>query len=78
VGAIRTFVAIDIPSPVRKALAAVQHRFLPLDLKASWVRPDNVHLTLKFTYGLTVCLDLFTNGLSIRTPILCLRIRTAS
>lgn len=47
-GAIRTFVAIDIPSPVQKTLAAVQHRFLPLDLKASWVRPDHVHLTLKF------------------------------
>ncbi len=29
-------------------IAAVQRRFLPLDLKASWVRPENVHLTLKF------------------------------
>lgn len=46
--AIRTFVAIDIPSPARKVIAAVQRRFLPLDLKASWVRPENVHLTLKF------------------------------
>ncbi len=46
--AIRTFVAIDIPSPARQVIAAVQRRFLPLDLKASWVRPENVHLTLKF------------------------------
>ena len=46
--AIRTFVAIDIPSPARKVIAAVQRRFLPLDLKASWVRPENIHLTLKF------------------------------
>lgn len=46
--AIRTFVAIDIPSPARKVIAAVQRRFLPLDLKATWVRPENVHLTLKF------------------------------
>lgn len=40
--------AIEIPPPARKVIAAVQRRFEPLDLKASWVRPENVHLTLKF------------------------------
>jgi len=29
-------------------MAEAQRRFLPLDLKASWVRPDKIHLTLKF------------------------------
>lgn len=46
--ALRLFLAIDIPPQVRETIATIQNRFKTLGLKASWVRPDNIHLTLKF------------------------------
>ncbi len=45
---IRSFLAVEIPAVVRRAIAssvAVWRRQLP---RASWVRPDHLHLTLKF------------------------------
>jgi 2'-5' RNA ligase len=45
---LRLFLAIDIPPAARDALAGVQKAFQSLDLKAAWVPPANVHLTLKF------------------------------
>lgn len=47
-GALRTFIAIDIPPWVKEQIAGIQNRFKSLDLNASWVRPENIHLTLKF------------------------------
>ncbi len=44
----RTFIAIDIPPSVVKAITVIQNRFKSLGLHASWVRPGNIHLTLKF------------------------------
>ena len=43
-----TFIALDIPPSVEKAIAVIQNRFKSLGLHASWVRPGNIHLTLKF------------------------------
>jgi len=48
VDAIRTFVAIELPPAPRDILTAVQNRLQSLDLHASWVRPDKIHLTLRF------------------------------
>jgi len=45
---LRLFVALNFPAPVRQALwqtvAPVRERGLPV----KWVRPDGIHLTLKF------------------------------
>jgi len=45
---LRLFLAIDIPSEIREELTKIQNHFKSLSLSASWVRPDNIHLTLKF------------------------------
>jgi 2'-5' RNA ligase len=45
---IRAFVAIDLPASVVEAIARAQNRLKPLGLDATWVKPYNVHLTLKF------------------------------
>lgn len=44
----RAFIAIDLPHPVRAALAGVQASFQSLCPDARWARPEGIHLTLKF------------------------------
>ena len=44
----RLFIAIDIPAKIREGLTKIQNHCKSLDLNASWVRPGNIHLTLKF------------------------------
>ncbi len=44
----RAFIAIDLPDPVRAALAKAQESFRRLCSDARWTRPDGIHLTLKF------------------------------
>ncbi len=46
--AVRLFLAIDIPPRAREIITALQNRFKPLGFNASWVAPENVHLTLQF------------------------------
>lgn len=48
VEAIRLFVAISIPPEVLKVLIDIQNRLKKLDLDVKWVKPENIHLTLKF------------------------------
>lgn len=45
---IRSFVAIELPQAVVSLLAKVQQDLKSLRLKAGWVQPQNIHLTLKF------------------------------
>lgn len=45
---IRTFVAIEIPDGIRSKLAELQSELKPLGGRVSWVKVDNIHLTLKF------------------------------
>lgn len=46
---LRLFVAIELPPEVRQALARVQDDLRGRDLgKLRWVRPEAIHLTLKF------------------------------
>jgi 2'-5' RNA ligase len=47
-GMLRAFVAVEMPGPVRKALEEVQSGLKQLNIRARWVRPENIHLTLKF------------------------------
>lgn len=55
---IRTFVAIELDEEIRKAIAGTQRqvqeqlmkqlRHTASDVRVQWVRPDSIHLTLKF------------------------------
>ncbi|THB73812.1 MAG: hypothetical protein D3926_23095, partial [Desulfobacteraceae bacterium] len=46
---IRAFIAIDLPAQVITDLDQLQQQIRRnLDIKASWPRPGNIHLTLKF------------------------------
>jgi 2'-5' RNA ligase len=44
----RAFIAIDLPETVRLFLAEVQEALKSYGLSIKWVRPQNIHLTLKF------------------------------
>ena len=44
----RAFIAIELSSEVRAALAAAVGALARCTAKVKWVEPDNVHLTLKF------------------------------
>ena len=46
--AIRLFVAISVPPEVLSILTDIQNRLKKLGLDAKWVKPENIHLTLKF------------------------------
>jgi 2'-5' RNA ligase len=45
---IRSFIAIELPEAVGSLLGKVQQDLRALRLRAGWVRPQNIHLTLKF------------------------------
>jgi 2'-5' RNA ligase len=45
---IRTFIAIDLPDPVRQAISKTQEKLRRTGLGIRWVRPQGIHLTLKF------------------------------
>lgn len=44
----RAFIAIDLPEKVKTSISSLQNNLKELNLSAKWVRPDNIHLTLKF------------------------------
>ncbi len=44
----RTFIAVNVPPAVLDTITRIQNRFKSLGLHASWVKPGNIHLTLKF------------------------------
>lgn len=46
--ALRTFIAFNVPPAVLDTITRIQTRFKSLGLHASWVKPGNIHLTLKF------------------------------
>jgi 2'-5' RNA ligase len=45
---IRTFIALELPPAVTSLLHKVQQELKRLKIRARWVRPENIHLTLKF------------------------------
>ena len=45
---IRCFIAIEIPETIQNQLARIQRTLRNQIPKASWVKPGNIHLTLKF------------------------------
>ncbi len=44
----RLFIAVNLSSEVRERLAAVQDRLRRAQADVSWVRAENIHVTLKF------------------------------
>lgn len=49
----RCFIAIDLPEEARKELEKIQEQLKSPDTKAKWVKPEQIHLTLKFLGELT-------------------------
>ena len=45
---IRTFVAIELPPKIIASIDNIQESFRSYGFKVRWVRPKNIHLTLKF------------------------------
>lgn len=45
---IRTFVCIDIPESIKERIEKLQRDLRRIDAQISWVKPANIHLTLKF------------------------------
>ena len=45
---IRTFVAIPLPESIITFIRKLQDGIRDYGFKARWVRPENIHLTLKF------------------------------
>jgi len=45
---VRLFVALEIPARVRENLAALLASLRAISREPRWVRPDNLHVTLKF------------------------------
>ncbi len=44
----RLFVALDLPNPVRYAIAELIAKLQPKSRSARWIKPENLHITLKF------------------------------
>jgi len=44
----RLFVAVHLPDAIKARLGAVQDQLRAAQAEVSWVRPGNIHLTLKF------------------------------
>ena len=49
---VRAFVAIELDSALHTALAAAQDALRQADLSVRWVRPEGIHLTLRFLGGI--------------------------
>lgn len=45
---LRLFLAIDVPNSVREKITEAQRFYKALNLDAAWVKPANMHLTVKF------------------------------
>jgi 2'-5' RNA ligase len=45
---LRSFIAIELPEEVKSALSRLQDKLKESAVDIRWVKPDNIHLTLKF------------------------------
>jgi 2'-5' RNA ligase len=45
---IRSFIAVELPDDVLSALGRVQEQLRSYGFRTKWVRPANIHITLKF------------------------------
>lgn len=62
----RAFVAIDLPESVRSSLGAAQETLKSYGFRVKWVRPESIHLTLKFLGNLDAArTDLIVNAMTL-------------
>lgn len=47
-GAVRAFICIEVPSTIKGRIAGLQESLRSGGGRVSWVKPSNIHLTLKF------------------------------
>ncbi len=71
---VRCFLAAPLPGPVREDLGRVQQRLDRAGVRARWVRPDRMHLTVRFLGELesdrfAAVLDALTAPLEVRGPL---------
>ena len=45
---IRTFIAVELEPSLQQFLKIIQSNLKPLNLDVSWVKPENIHITLRF------------------------------
>jgi 2'-5' RNA ligase len=45
---LRSFIAIELPETIKSALAELQQELKRSEADIRWVKPENIHLTLKF------------------------------
>ncbi len=45
---IRSFIAIEVPGPLQARMGELQQELKKFESDIKWVRPENIHLTLKF------------------------------
>ncbi len=45
---IRTFIALELPGKIISSIGQVQERIATYGFRIRWIRPENIHLTLKF------------------------------
>jgi len=45
---LRSFIAIELPEPVRAALSELQNELKKCGADVRWAKPESIHLTLKF------------------------------
>lgn len=50
---IRAFIAIELSEEAKKALAELQAEFIKSEADVKWVKPENIHITLKFLGNIT-------------------------
>jgi 2'-5' RNA ligase len=50
---IRAFIAIELSPEAKKALSELQAEFIKTDADVKWVKPENIHVTLKFLGDIT-------------------------
>lgn len=46
--AVRTFVCIEVPASIKSRIEELQRGLRRTDIPISWVKPANIHLTIKF------------------------------
>jgi len=44
----RTFIAVELPEKIKEQIEGLQAPFKKTDTHVSWVKPKNIHVTLKF------------------------------
>lgn len=45
---IRAFICIEVPRSIKERIEVLQHSLKRNDAQISWVKPSNIHLTIKF------------------------------